>query len=234
LRNLVVVILCTAAFALYESRSVDSYGLPFHRAFCFQTFEGALAAIIAVGAVGLGMAALGGMRINGLAAGGGPLVLSALAWLGATACAGLAEKLFFRGYFLQTLWESIGFWPAAIVVALVFTADHYFYKSGENLWDVITLVLSSLLMSYSVLRTGTLWFAVGFHGAFNFMQLFVIGTPNGTRVPVGRLFDAEFQGPAWLIGGVLGTEASFLMYPALVLLWLYVWWHYRADPPFRS
>ncbi|HEY6444792.1 MAG TPA: hypothetical protein VIY66_15755 [Candidatus Acidoferrales bacterium] len=32
-------------------------------------------------------------------------------------------------------------------------------------------------------------------------------------------------------GGVLGTEASFPMYPAIALLWLYVWRRYRANPP---
>ena len=93
---------------------------------------------------------------------------------------------------------------------------------------MITLVSLSLMMSYSVLRTGTLWFAVGFHIAFDYMQLFVIGTPNGSQLPVGRLLDVRFDGPWWLTGGELGTEASFLMYPAIALLWLYVWWRYRG------
>lgn len=54
------------------------------------------------------------------------------------------------------------------------------------------------------------------------MQLFIIGTPNGSLIPVGRLLNVTFQGPAWLTGGVLGTEASFLMYPAIILLWIFV------------
>ncbi len=131
---------------------------------------------------------------------------------------------------LQTLWKAVGFWPAAIIIALNFAADHYFYKTGENIWDVITLVSLSLLMCYSVLRTGTLWFAVGFHVAFDYMQLFIIGTPNGAQVPVGRLLDVRFSGPDWLTGGVLGTEASFLMYPMIALLWLYIWWRFPARP----
>jgi hypothetical protein len=85
----------------------------------------------------------------------------------------------------------------------------------------------SLMLSYSVVRTGTLWFAVGFHIAFDYMQLFVIGTPNGALVPRGRLLDASFNGPSWLTGGVLGTEASFLMYPVIALAWFYIWWRYR-------
>src|SRR5438093_331320 len=82
------------------------------------------------------------------------LALAALAWLGANVAVGVAEEFWFRSYLLQSLWRSIGFWPASIVIALLFAADHYFFKTGENVWDVITLVSLSLLMCYSVLRTG--------------------------------------------------------------------------------
>jgi uncharacterized protein len=173
------------------------------------------------------------MKIHGLATTGVPLLLSALACLATNIGIGLAEEFFYRAYFLQTLWKSLGFWPAAAIISLIFTADHYFYKPGENIWDVITLMSLSLLLCYSVLRTGTLWFAVGFHAAFDYMQLFVIGTSNGSRIPVGRLLDVTFEGRAWLTGGVLGTEASFLMYPAIALLWLYVRWQFRDHSPLQ-
>lgn len=223
LRNLVVALICTGIFALYEHRRIDSYGLPINRALSQQTFEGISAGVIMAGVVALGMFLLGGMQVNGFAIHGRTLLLSALAWLGANICVGIAEELWFRSYVQQTLWKSIGFWPASIVIALIFAAEHYFFKPGENVWDVITLASLSLLLSYSMLRIGTLWFAVGFHIAFDYMQLFVIGTPNGDQVPVARLLNVSFNGPAWLTGGVLGTEASFLMYPAITLLWLYVW-----------
>ena len=231
IENFIVALICTAIFARHERRRVDSYGLPVGRAFGARTGEGALAGIVMAGTVGAAMYLLGGMRIHGLATAGSALALSALAWLGANLCVGVAEEFWFRSYFLQTLWKSIGFWPASIVIALIFASDHYFFKTGENVWDVITLVSLSLMMCYSVLRTGTLWFAVGFHIAFDYMQLFVIGTPNGARVPQGRLLEASFQGPEWLTGGVLGTEASFLMYPMIALVWLYIWWRFRANPP---
>jgi membrane protease YdiL (CAAX protease family) len=169
---------------------------------------------------------LGGMQIHGIATTGPALIWSALAWLGANIIVGVAEESMYRGYFLQTLWRSIGFWPASIVIALLFTADHYFYKPGENIWDVISLMSLSLFTCYSVLRTGTLWFAAGFHCAFDYMQFFVIGTPNGEQLPAGRLLNVTFQGPPWITGGVLGTEASWLMYPAIALGWLYVWWRF--------
>jgi hypothetical protein len=230
-KNFLVALICTGAFALYERRRVDSYGLPISRAFSWHTLEGVLAGILVAGAVGLGMFLLGGMQIRGFALANGVLISYALMWLGAIICAGIAEEFLYRSYFQQTLWKAIGFWPSATVIALIFAAAHYFFKPGENIRDVITLVSLSLLISYSLLRTGTLWFAVGFHIAFDYIQLFVIGTPNGTFIPVGRLLDVRFVGPTWLTGGALGTEASFLMYPAIALLWLFIWRRYRANPP---
>jgi uncharacterized protein len=224
--NFLTALICTAVFAIYEHRRIDAYGLPVGRALGLPTWEGALVGVAMAGAVALGIIALGGMQIHGLAINDGALAFFALAWLGTNICVGVAEEFFFRSYFLQTLWKSIGFWPASIVIAVLFAADHYFFKPGENVWDVITLVSISLMLCYSVLRTGALWFAVGFHIAFDYMQLFVIGTPNGTQIPKGRLLDVTFHGPAWLTGGVLGTEASFLMYPAIALAWFYIWWRY--------
>jgi len=227
--NLLIALLCTLPFALYERRRIDSYGLMLSQALKHPLWEGVGAGVVMAGFVAIGMIALGGMQVHGLALAGEALVFSALAWLGANVLVGLGEEYFFRGYFLQALWRAIGFWPASIIIALLFAADHYFFKPGENIWDVITLVSISLLLCYSVLRTGTLWFAVGFHVAFDFMQLFVIGTPNGSHIPEGRMLDVTFNGPAWLTGGVLGTEASWLMYPMIALVWLYVTRRFEPD-----
>jgi len=225
-------LICTWIFALYEGRRVDSYGLPVGMALSARTWEGALAGVAMAATVAVGMYLLGGMQIHGVATTGRALALAAVGWLIANICIGIAEEFWYRSYLLQTLWKSLGFWPGALIIAALFAADHYFFKAGENIWDVITLVSLSLLMCYTVLRTGTLWFAVGFHVAFDYMQLFVIGTPNGSEIPVGRLLDVTFQGPAWLTGGVLGTEASFLMYPMIALLWLYVRWRFpKTESP---
>lgn len=228
--NFLVALICTIPFAIYERRGVFSYFLPLRQLFGSRLFEGFLVGAVMAGAVAAGMIILGGMQVKGFALTGNALAFAALAWLGANALVGIAEEFFFRSYFLKALWQSIGFWPAAIVIALLFAAAHYFFKPGENVWDVITLVGLSLWLCYTVLRTGTLWFAVGFHIAYDFMQLFVIGTKNGAQVPERHMLDATFNGPAWLTGGVLGTEASFLMYPLIVLIFLYVWLRFRGRP----
>lgn len=227
--NFLVAFIPTVLFALYEQRSIGSYGMPIARALGARTWEGFVAGFVFAGAVAIGMITLGGMQVRGFAVTGQALVFSGLAWLGANVIVGVAEELWFRGYFLRALWRSIGFWPASFVIAAIFAAIHYFFKSGENIWDVITLVSFSLLCCYSVLRTGDLWWAVGLHVAFDFMQFFVIGTPNGTAIPQGRMLDVTFHGPAWINGGVLGTEASFLMYPMFAVMFLYLWLRFPEE-----
>src|SRR5258708_7235341 len=127
--DLIIAITCTGIFALYEHRRIDSYGLPLNQVFGRQTVEGAFAGVIAAAAVAAGMVILGGMQIQGLSQSGGAVALSAFAWLGANILIGISEELWWRSYLQQTLWKSIGFWPASIVIALLFTADHYFFKT---------------------------------------------------------------------------------------------------------
>ncbi|HVA33897.1 MAG TPA: CPBP family intramembrane glutamic endopeptidase [Candidatus Baltobacteraceae bacterium] len=220
---LAIALLLTWLFGMYEGKRVDDYGLPVRAAFGRRFWEGFAIGILNAGLVAAGMIALGGMTIHGFALHGPSLLWAGLGWLGANVAVGLGEEMWYRGYLLQSLWKSLGFWPASIVIALLFASDHYFFKQGENVWDVITLVSLSLWVCYSVLRTGTLWLAVGYHVAFDYMQLFVIGTKNGNLVPVNHLLDVTFSGPAWITGGVLGTEASFLMYPIIALMFVYVW-----------
>jgi hypothetical protein len=222
--SFVMALIATGLFAWYEQRRLDSYFMPVAQALGTRTWEGVAAGVVLAGGVGLGMLLLGGMQVHGLALGGSALIGYALAWLLTMVLVGMSEEFWFRAYFLQSLWKALGFWPASLVIAAVFAGIHYFFKTGENIWDVITLIWFSLLICYSVLKTGTLWFGVGLHFAFDYMQLFVIGTPNGAAVPVGRLLNVSFNGPAWLTGGALGTAASVLMYPLLALLTLYVWW----------
>jgi membrane protease YdiL (CAAX protease family) len=231
--NFACALIVTGLFAWYEHRRIDSYGMPISRALDSPTWEGVAVGVVQPAIVALAMLAYGAMQVRGLAQPGSASLISALAWLGACLCVGVAEEFLFRGYFLQTLWKAIGFWPASAVVAAMFAGVHYLLKPGENFWDIIALVSFSIVCCYSVLRTGNLWFAVGLHVAYDFMQLFVIGTPNGGHFPVGRLLDASFNGPAWLTGGPLGTEASWFAVPLDLLALAYIWWRYRKNPDFQ-
>jgi membrane protease YdiL (CAAX protease family) len=226
---LLSALIATAVLARYEKRRIDSYGLPMDQALSRPFWDGVFVGFTGPALVGIGMLALHGWVIKGFNLHGAGWLIFPLGWLIANIVVGVAEEAWYRGYMLQTLVRSLGFWPAAVVLSLLFTADHYFFKTGENVWDAISLFALGIFICLTVRRTGSLWFAVGFHIAFDYVQLFIIGTRNGAQTPVGRLFDSTFPGPPWVNGGVLGTEASALMYPAIALMYVYLLLRYPKN-----
>lgn len=110
--TLATALVLTWLFGRYEHRRIDSYGLPISKAFGALYWEGFGIGVVNAGAVALAMIALDGMTIHGLALHSWGILWSALAWLGACVLVGVAEEMLFRGYLLQTLRKSLGFWPA--------------------------------------------------------------------------------------------------------------------------
>lgn len=215
------VLIVTGLAALLERRRIDSYGLPASQAFGLYFWKGMLAGFLVVIFVGSAMLVSGGMQIHGLAMSGQTTFRNSLLWLGAMILVGLNEEYLFRGYAFQSLWRGAGFWPAATITTAIFAGLHL-SKPHENAMDIGMIFVLGLALCLSIRRTGTLWWAVGWHTAFDFGQFFVIGTHNGGQSPVGHLFNVTFNGPAWINGGELGTEASAFMIPAAIATFLYV------------
>jgi uncharacterized protein len=224
------VFLITGIFALAERRRIDSYGLPIEQAFGKFFWKGMLAGLLVVLFVAGAMILSGAMALHGLALHGSDLARLTLLWFVANILIGLSEEYTFRGYALQSLWRGAGFWPAALITTAIFAGDHL-EKPGENAMDIGMIFFLGLTLCLSVRKTGSLWWAVGWHAGFDFGQLFLIGTRNGGQTPVGRLFNVTFPGPAWLNGGELGTEASIFMVPAAIATFLYVIWFLRVPAP---
>jgi membrane protease YdiL (CAAX protease family) len=76
----------------------------------------------------------------------------------------VAEELLFRGFLLSALSRSfLGFWPAAFVTNLMWTALHY----QQPVLGLATVFISGLLLSYLLWRTGSLWTCIFAHGFYN-------------------------------------------------------------------
>jgi membrane protease YdiL (CAAX protease family) len=219
--DLVIVLIITGVAARLERRQIDSYGLPLNQAFTGLFWNGALLGSLTIVFVGLAMFVTRGMRVQGVALHGAELIGAPLLWLIAMLLVGVTEEYVFRGYALQSLWRGAGFWPAALITTALFAGAHL-SKPHENAVDIGMIFILGVLLCLSVRITGSLWWAAGWHAAFDFGQFFVIGTRNGGQVPVGSLFNATFPGPAWITGGELGTEASYFMIPAAALTFIYV------------
>jgi len=228
--GLIIVLIITGVFARFERRRVDSYGLSINVAFDGFFCNGVFVGLLTIVLVGLGMIFTGGMHIEGIALHGFALIAAPILWLVAMLLVGLTEEYVFRGYALQSLWRGAGFWPAALITTALFAGAHV-AKPHENVIDIGMIFVLGVLLCVSVRVTGSLWWAVGWHAAFDFGQFFIIGTRNGGQVPVGRLFDATFPGPAWITGGELGTEASYFMIPTTIATFVYVCFFLRRRTP---
>lgn len=202
--------------SLVERRPVDTYGLPRDQAFGKTFWLGCLAGLAEISLVIGAIAARGGYTFGPLVLHGAEIARWAALWALCMLFVAFFEEFLFRGYSLFTLTTGMGFWPAAILLSLLFGAVH-FQNDGENALGVAAVILVGLLWCFSVRRTGSLWFAVGMHAAFDFGETFLFSVPDSGNVLPGHLSNATLQGPAWLTGGSVGPEASLIDFIIMLL-----------------
>ena len=226
-----IAVAATAIMARIDRLPFARFGLPLPQAFGAMFWEGSLWGFGAVMVLIASIAALGGYHVHGWAMEGPTLVVNSVLWIVAMIGVGLSEEAAFRGYPLAALADGIGFWPAAALLSLDFAATHYFFKPMENVADALSVGLIGLFLCFTLRRTGSLWFAIGFHFAFDFAAIPFVGSPNTGNQghPVNtRLLDATFSGPDWLTGGVRGIEASWLVFPVIAGLFAMCHWKFRG------
>ena len=221
LLNLVALLFTMLVISGIERRSIDSYGLPVHRAFGSRFWSGAVLGFLSLTLLLWTLRALHCFYFGTISLRGGVLWRYALTWAIAFVLVGLWEEYFFRGYLQFVLTRGIGFWWAAVLTSLVFGAVHR-TNGGESWAGLISVVAVGLFFCFTLRRTGALWFAVGFHAAWDYAQSFVYGVPDSGLPAVGHLFNSHFRGPAWLTGGSVGPEGSVLVFADIALAALVV------------
>jgi uncharacterized protein len=128
---------------------------------------------------------------------------------------GLFEDYLLRGYFLYTLSDGIGFWPAAIIQAILFARLHM-ENGGETKIGIIATAFFALFAAATLWRTGNLWLAVGAHAGWDWGQSFFFGVSDSGFQAPGHLFNPRVaHGPDWLTGGSVGPEGSVIT----LILW---------------
>jgi membrane protease YdiL (CAAX protease family) len=220
--ELVIALVATLMMARVERRTLTLYGIPLRRAFGARFWQGILWGVGSAGLVYVLLFAAGAYRVQGLAQHGSDAVIYALLWALAFLGVGLYEEVFFRGYPLFTLSRGMGFWPATLLISLAFGALHYFQKPNESFLDLANVTLIGVLFCFMVRRTGDVWLAIGWHFAFNFASMGIMGSPNsgnlGGQPITGHLLASTFQGPEWLTGGPTGAQASVCTLAMTVVL----------------
>jgi len=200
-----------------EGRSSGAYGLPLTGAFGKLFWQGCLTGMVEVSAlIGL-IAAFGGYSFGGLALQGKELLRWGMLWAVFFVFVGLFEEFLFRGYTQYTLAESIGFWPAAVVLSCSFGAVHL-GNPGEGWVGAAGVVMIGLVFAFALRRTGSLWLVVGWHASFDFGETFLYSVPNSGLVLEGHLSNASLHGAKWLTGGTVGPEGSVFSFLTMGIL----------------
>jgi membrane protease YdiL (CAAX protease family) len=202
-----IILVATSVMGRFERRTLSEYGLPFRLALGKRFWTGALWGFAMVSVLVALMAASHAYSPGGLALSLPRALEFGLLWFVAFLLVGLFEESAFRGYMQFTLTTGMGFWPAALLTCVLFAGAHI-TNGGENLVGVSEIVLIALFLCLALRRTGNLWFAIGWHMAFDWGESFFYSTPNSGIHATGHMLNAHLMGSKWLSGGSVGPEAS--------------------------
>jgi membrane protease YdiL (CAAX protease family) len=210
-----VVLLVSWVMSRVERRKVGEYGLPLRKSAWSGFFTGyVLWGFLPLSVLLLLMRGLHVFYFGDLQLRGAPILYWGLLWAFAFLMVGFLEEYLSRGYALYTLADGIGFWPAAIVLAVLFAWAHM-SNGGETRIGIVGVFLFAIFSAVTLRRTGNLWLAVGAHTGWDWGQSFFYGvSDSGLQVP-GHLLNPHVQGPNWLSGGSVGPEGSILT----LILW---------------
>lgn len=214
-----IVLFATWVMSKLERRKIAGYGLPWRKAFGARFWQGAAIGFAAITVLLAGMRAAGVFHFGMLNLHGAAILKYGVLWGIAFLFVGGFEEFAFRGYALFTLTTGMKFWPAAILLCACFGLVHR-GNSGESWVGVLTAGLVGLLFCLLLRRTGNLWMPIGFHAAWDWGESYFYGVPDSGAVSPGHLLSAKFAGPAWLTGGTVGPEGSWLCVALLVVLFV--------------
>ena len=91
----------------------------------------------------------------------------------------ISEEILFRGFILNKLGETLRFWTANLLTAVLFTLIHWPFWLWRNGFQVGMLQTSAgifllaILLGYVVRLTNSLWPAVAVHVANNLLAHFL-------------------------------------------------------------
>ena len=150
----------------------------------------------------------------------------------------LFEEYFLRGYLQFTLsrglsgiigaisptplHDTLGFWIAAVLLSFVFGLSHS-ANPGESPIGLLTAGCVALVFAFSLWRTGSLWWAIGFHAAWDWAQSYLYGVADSGIMMQGHLLASHPLGRPNLSGGLTGPEGSIFVVPILALVAVIIW-----------
>ena len=120
-----------------------------------------------------------------------------------------AEELWCRGFMYERINVHYPLWVAILVNGLFFAALHVF-NDGAGVLPIADIAICGLSFSIAKWYTGSIWFPMGIHTAWNFTQNYLFGLPNSGLVSEASVFglDAANAHDTWIYDVVFGVEGG--------------------------
>jgi hypothetical protein len=216
--RMLAVILPAFAMAKIEGRPFGDFGLPARGAFGRNFWVGTLWGIGSLTVLMLLLRVTGAFTLGSLNLHGERIVKFGLYYVVFFLITAFFEDFLMRGYSQWVLAQGMNFWPAAVLLSFAFGAIHG-ANPGEAKTGLVAAGLIGFFFCLTLRRTGDLWWAVGFHMAWDWGESYLYSVPDsGTLLP-GHLINSRFHGPDWLTGGSVGPEGSYLVFVVIGALW---------------
>lgn len=209
-------VLAALVMSRIERRSFAEYGLPGRAAFGKRFWQGAVFGFAMISVLMGLIALLHCYSISGIDLGESAAFRYGIFYFAGFITVAFFEEFSFRGYLQSTLQLATGFWPAALVLAVMFGAIHL-TNAGEGAYGVVMAGCFGLLAAFTLWRTGDIWFAIGLHAAWDWGETYFYSVRDSGAPAGGHLLRSAFHGPNWLTGGSIGPEGSALVFVVLAL-----------------
>jgi membrane protease YdiL (CAAX protease family) len=113
--------------------------------------------------------------------------------------------------------KGSGFWQAAWVTSTLFGFIHT-GNNGENWVGILAAGAIGFVFVVSVRVTGSAWWAIGCHAAWDWAETYFYGTADSGLQAQGHLLTTQPAGNALWSGGTDGPEGSVLVLGIILLM----------------
>lgn len=215
----VSVILPGLVMSRIEGRPFAEFGLPQRNAFRRNFWVGTLWGIIWLTVLMVTLRLAGAFSFGSLALHGFGIAKFATYYAAFFLMTGFFEEFLMRGYSQWVLTQGMSFWPAAALLSAIFGGLHA-ANPGETKVGLVAAGLIGFFFCLTLRRTGDLWWAIGFHMSWDWGESFLFSVPDSGGMMPGHLLNSSFHGPAWLTGGTVGPEGSYLVFALIAAMWV--------------
>jgi membrane protease YdiL (CAAX protease family) len=128
-----------------------------------------------------------------------------------------AEEAYFRGYILQTFARAHLAWMAIAFTSALFAFAHFNNPNVSGIAKINT-ALAGIWFGVAYLKTRNLWFPLGIHFTWNWVQGAILGIPVSgiTEITAAPLFRETEKGNDLFTGGDYGIEGGIACTIAII------------------